>query len=158
MGLTCPQEEVEEARSHLNSADETGPSFSIAGKDKVSCLAWVLYSKLVQNCSQAIRAIPGPLDFYRHTSTALYCFQKTPHQTECTFTTIKFNDNKVTPILRVMVCPSLKPRSSLGVVSGACACFLNSVSCFTHLEKTRWGHEDAKGLKINTFTTELVDS
>ncbi len=46
-------------------------------------------------------------------------------------------NNEVTPILRVMVCPSLKPRSSLGVVSGACACLVSSVSCFTHLERTR---------------------
>lgn len=43
------------------------------------------------------------------------------------------NLKKITPILRVIVCPSLKPKSSLGVESGAWACLLNSLSCFTHL-------------------------
>lgn len=35
-GLTCPQEEEEEAQCHLNYEDETGPSFSIAGKGAIS--------------------------------------------------------------------------------------------------------------------------
>lgn len=47
------------------------------------------------------------------------------------------NLKKITPILRVIVCPSLKPKSSLGVESGACACLLNSLSCFTHLYKKK---------------------
>lgn len=40
-----------------------------------------------------------------------------------------------------MVWPSLKPRSSLGVESGACACLVNSSSCFTHLT---WGRQICK--------------
>lgn len=65
------------------------------------------------------------------------------------FISIQFYENKVTPILRVIVCPSLKPRSSLGVESGACACLENSFSCFTHLEKIK-----DTFTTINEFTSE----
>lgn len=50
----------------------------------------------------------------------------------------------ITPILRVMVCPSLKPRSSLGVVSGACACLVSSSSCLTHLDR-KWTEGQGRG-------------
>lgn len=43
-------------------------------------------------------------------------------------------------MLRVIVCPSLKPKSSLGVESGACACLLSSLSCFTHLDERKTGY------------------
>lgn len=53
-------------------------------------------------------------------------------------------------MLRVMVCPSLNPRSSLGVESGACACLENSVSCFTHLDKT------IQYNTVNKFTIKIL--
>lgn len=39
-----------------------------------------------------------------------------------------------TPMLSVMVCPSLKPKSSLGPESPSWALLLISFSCFTHLQ------------------------
>lgn len=38
-GLACLQEEVEGAQSHLNSADETCPSFLIAREVKQNCVS-----------------------------------------------------------------------------------------------------------------------
>lgn len=35
----------------------------------------------------------------------------------------------------LMVCPSLKPRSSLGPWSGFSACLASSLCCFTHLQE-----------------------
>lgn len=52
---------------------------------------------------------------------------------------INTEKKKVTPIFIVIVCPSLKPKSSLGVESGSRACLVNSVSCLTHLQKNKTG-------------------
>lgn len=58
-----------------------------------------------------------------------------------------------------MVCPSLKPRSSLGVESGACACLVNSVSCFTHLDKMKKGDEmKCKRIKEELNKLERINS
>jgi len=46
----------------------------------------------------------------------------------------------LTPILSVMVCPSLKPKSSFGPESPSWALLLNSFSCFTHLQAARDTH------------------
>lgn len=46
-----------------------------------------------------------------------------------------------TPMLSVMVCPSLKPKSSFGPESPSWALLLNSVSCFTHLQWRRDRHQ-----------------
>lgn len=43
----------------------------------------------------------------------------------------------LTPMLSVMVCPSLKPKSSFGPESPSWAFLLSSVSCFTHLQRSK---------------------
>lgn len=50
-----------------------------------------------------------------------------------------------TPMLSVMVWPSLNPRSSFGPESPSCAFLLISFSCFTHLRRRR------DQLKINNY-------
>lgn len=41
-----------------------------------------------------------------------------------------------------MVCPSLKPRSSLGPWSGFSACLASSLCCFTHLQEGKRTEKD----------------
>lgn len=50
------------------------------------------------------------------TETYLYSFEKGLNTTLVLRNSMKINN---TPMFRVMVCPSLKPRSSFGVESGA---------------------------------------
>lgn len=45
-----------------------------------------------------------------------------------------FDKLVLTPMLSVMVCPSLKPKSSFGPESPSWALLLISFSCFTHLQ------------------------
>lgn len=52
-----------------------------------------------------------------------------------------------TPMLRVMVCPSLKPKSSFGPESPSWAHLLISFSCFTHLQGGRDTHRHRYGIK-----------
>lgn len=47
---------------------------------------------------------------------------------------LMFDKLVLTPMLSVMVCPSLKPKSSLGPESPSWALLLISFSCFTHLQ------------------------
>lgn len=52
-----------------------------------------------------------------------------------------------TPMLSVIVCPSLKPKSSFGPESPSWALLLISFSCFTHLQRGRDTHQHRYGNK-----------
>lgn len=68
-----------------------------------------------------------------------------------------FDKLVLTPMLSVMVCPSLKPRSSFGPESPSWALLLISFSCFTHLQGGRDTHHISTGTEINNASQQFSE-
>ncbi len=65
-----------------------------------------------------------------------------------------FDKLVLTPMLSVMVCPSLKPKSSFGPESPSWALLLISFSCFTHLPRGRDTQHISTDAKINNASQQ----